>query len=116
MRDAAARGAAPPGVRCRECPNKRVLRPLFPLRDVSFSTKQAGFCLNSVFNRTGLQSEFAIKYVAQESGNPNHQKVNSASMTQVNNHETSVGLLPGVGKAAYVSKNAQSSAILPILS
>lgn len=37
-------------------------------------------------------------------------------MTQVNNHETSVGLLPGTGKAAYVSESAQSSAILPALS
>lgn len=36
-------------------------------------------------------------------------------MTQVNNHETSVGLLPGTGKAAYVSESAQSSAILPAL-
>lgn len=37
-------------------------------------------------------------------------------MTQVNNHETSVGLLPGAGKAAYVSESAQSSTILPALS
>lgn len=40
------------------------------------------------------------------SGNPKHQKLSSATMTQVNNHETSVGLLPGAGKAAYVSESA----------
>lgn len=36
-------------------------------------------------------------------------------MTQVNTHEIAVGLLPGVGKAAYVSKSGWSSAILPVL-